>query len=97
MVRQLWCRGMSTKIVAIWWPTTELQHGEISVEFELWTKIVSETDPKTTFAFITGVFKEAEYVNLYANGSGFRVILIISNSVLTEMIGVRLCTDIIQL
>ena len=34
-------------IVAIWWPATELQQGEISIEFELRAKIVSETGPWT--------------------------------------------------
>ena len=32
------------KFVAIWWPATELQQGEVSIEFELRQKIVSETD-----------------------------------------------------
>ena len=26
------------KIVAIWWPATELQQGEVSIEFDLWVK-----------------------------------------------------------
>ena len=33
------------KIVAIWWPATELWQGEISIVFELPAKIVSETGP----------------------------------------------------
>ena len=32
--------------VAIWWPATELQQGEVSIEFELRAKIVSETGPR---------------------------------------------------
>ena len=35
------------KIVAVWWPPTESQQGEISIEFELRAKIGSETDPTT--------------------------------------------------
>ena len=37
------------KFVAIWWPATELQQGEVSIEFELCgQKIISETGPKST-------------------------------------------------
>ena len=34
------------KFVAIWWPATELQQGELSIEFELRRKIVNETGPQ---------------------------------------------------
>ena len=35
------------KCVAVWWLATELQQGEVSIEFALWIKIVSETGPCT--------------------------------------------------
>ena len=34
------------KFVAIWWPATELWQGEVSIEFELRAKNVSETGPR---------------------------------------------------
>ena len=34
------------KFLAIWWPATELQQSEVSIEFELRAKIVSETGPR---------------------------------------------------
>ena len=33
------------KKIAISWPAKELQHGEISIEFELQGKIISEIGP----------------------------------------------------
>ena len=41
MARQLCCRGMcKQKFVVIWWPATELQQDEFSIEFELHAKML---------------------------------------------------------
>ena len=37
------------QIVAIWWPATELQQAEVSIEFELRANIVSETSLLSKF------------------------------------------------
>ena len=46
------------KFVSIWWPATELRQPEVSIEFELRAKIVSETGPwskKTSKLRVTGL------------------------------------------
>ena len=58
-----------TKIVTIWWSTTELQDGKVSVEFKLREKIVSETDPRPQYAsnvFVTnGRKKQNTNLNIF--------------------------------
>ena len=45
MILQLRAAVRVQQFVVMWWPTMELQQGEVSIEFELLTKIVSEMGP----------------------------------------------------
>ena len=48
---------LDMSLVAIWWPVTESQQGEVFIEFELQAKNVSETGPNS--ATWCPVYKEA--------------------------------------
>ena len=54
------------KLVAIWWPATELQQGEVSIEFELRAKNRYQNGPRGPFISYFQLQRKSDVSNIYS-------------------------------